>query len=225
MEISKNPGFEIDSAFDAGYYEKYYRNYAAQNPPRKINYYSQWAERLCHPGLPRQIHDLGCSFGFFLNSLPEPWEIFGSDVSHYAIGEAQKLCLRGVFRAENGMRNPLFPETFGVVTAFDTLEHVPDLARAAEVIRGQLVDGGFFLFVVPVYDGLSGPLVWILDKDPTHLHRWGREEWLRWAQNHFKVIAWEGLLRYLTPLGYLHLSSRKFRNHLPAIFVACQKEG
>lgn len=118
-----------------------------------------------------------------------------------------------------------WPLRFGAVTAFDSLEHMPDVEAAALSIDSQLVPGGSFVFVVPVYDGVSGPLIRRLDGDPTHLHKWPRTQWLDWAARHFEIVSWRGILRYLLPGGYyLHLPTRLFRSHTPAIIVVCRRQ-
>ena len=77
--------------------------------------------------------------------------------------------------------------------------------------------------MVPVYDGLSGPIVRLLDRDPTHVHKQSRHDWLAWAGRHFNVLEWEGVIRYLLPGGhYLNVPSRALRAHTPAILVACR---
>jgi hypothetical protein len=82
------------------------------------------------------------------------------------------------------------------------------------------------VFVVPVYDGLSGPIIRRLDRDPTHVHKWPRDRWLDWAASHFEVVDWTGILRWLTPLGYyLHVVTRLGKRHTPAILVTCRKRG
>ena len=112
-----------------------------------------------------------------------------------------------------------------VVTAFDTIEHVPDLTAVAAAVRQQLPPKGLFLFVVPVYDGLSGPAIKLLDKDPTHVHKWPRQKWLDWIGGEgFDVREWTGILRYLLPGGYyLHAPTGTFRGHTPAILVAARR--
>ena len=63
-----------------------------------------------------------------------------------------------------------------------------------------------------------------LDRDPTHLHKWPRQRWLDWAARHFSVVEWSGIVRYLLPGGYyLHLVTRLFRRHAPAIIVIARK--
>ncbi len=72
--------------------------------------------------------------------------------------------------------------------------------------------------------GLSGPIIRLLDRDPTHLHKWPRQRWLDWAQSHFFLVEWKGILRYLLPGGYyLHLVTQVFRRHTPAIIVTARK--
>lgn len=210
--------------FDSAYYHAAYRDYARQNPPRKLRFYAQMAERHLAPGLPRRIHDIGCGFGDFLGALDPSWEACGSDISEFAITQAAARHPRGTFKVASATDRGVFPGTFGVVTAFDVLEHVADLEAVAASVNEQLAPGGAFLFVVPVYDGLSGPIIRALDRDATHVHKWPRRRWLEWAAGHWGVAEWLGAIRYLFPgLGYLHWITRRLRRHAPAIFVACRK--
>src|SRR5262249_18396627 len=158
-----------------------------------------------------------CAFGTFLRSLGPGWEVCGSDPSAFAIARARELCPDGDFRvgsatdgAPEGGADPLFPGRFGVVTAFDVVQHVPALDGVASSVNAQLADGGLFVFVVPVYDGLSGPVIRALDRDPTHVHKWPRRRWLAWAGRHFGLLDWSGTLRYLLPgvKYYVHLPTR-----------------
>lgn len=213
------------SAFDAAYYRRAYRDYARQNPPRKLRFYAAMAERHLAPGLPRRIHDIGCGFGGFLATLAEAWEICGSDISSFAVEQAVRRVPRGAFEAATATDPAPFPGTFGIVTAFDVLEHVADLDAVAAAVNAQLAPGGAFLFVVPVYDGLSGPIIRALDRDATHVHKWPRRRWLQWAEAHWHLVEWLGLVRYLVPLlGYLHWPTRRLRHHAPAILAACRKK-
>jgi SAM-dependent methyltransferase len=215
---AKSPRFESE------YYRANYRDYASQNPARKLNFYARYIDEHTDHATPRIIHDLGCAFGTFLGSLDTTWSIYGSDVSAYAIDQAARDHPHGTFRVGDASREPVFPGPFGVVTAFDVIEHVPDLDRLARAVNGQLLDRGIFVFVVPVYDGLSGPIIRLLDRDPTHIHKWARHRWLSWARSHFELLDWTGIVRYLLPTRhYLHQVSRRMRDHSPAIIVACRK--
>ena len=217
--------------FDSAYYAANYPDYDRQNPPRKLRHYARLVESHVAPGAPRRIHDMGCGFGRFLACLEASWEICGSDPSEFAIGIARKEIARGSFQvgtATGGApgTRAVFPGRFGVVTAFDVLEHVPDLEAAAAAVKAQLVAEGLFLFVVPVYDGPCGPIVHWLDRDPTHVHKWPRRRWLDWAGTHFQMVEWIGALRYLLPVlkYYVHVPTSRLRRYTPAITVICRNK-
>lgn len=205
------------------YYLHNYRSYDLQNPAHKLSYYRRQIDTYRDPALPKRIYDIGCGPGNFLNSLDDGWSVFGSDINRFAIERSQHAMPRGRFALGAGALDTLFDERFSVITAFDVLEHVPGIERGARNIADQLLPGGLFMFVVPVYDGLSGPIITMLDSDPTHVHKRPRQFWLDWAASQFDVIAWEGIVRYLLPGGvYLHLPTSAMRHHTPAILVACR---
>lgn len=208
------------------YYRQNYRSYDRQNPPAKLAYYRDRIEQHRDRSEPRCVYDIGCGPGNFLASLGDGWEVFGSDVNTFAVDRAAARLANGHFMLGAGAVTSLFDRRFPVITAFDVLEHVPEIELAGASIRRQLTPGGLFLFVVPVYDGLSGPLIRLLDRDPTHVHKCARAFWLNWASRHFSVEAWEGILRYLLPGGrYLHVVTPAMRQHTPAICVACRAVG
>ena len=207
------------------YYQQNYRSYDRQNPARKLAYYRSRIDAHRHRAQPRCIYDIGCGPGNFLASMGTDWQVFGSDVNTFAIEQAGARIVNGRFALGAGAVTPLFDRRFPVITAFDVLEHVPEIEDAGARIGEQLEDGGLFLFVVPVYDGLSGPLITALDRDPTHVHKRERAFWLEWASRHFDVLDWEGILRYLLPGGYyLHVVTSTMRGHTPAICVACRSK-
>jgi len=210
--------------FGQDYYARNYRDYEAQNPARKLRYYARVIERHRDPLAPKRIHDVGCAFGRFLATLPADWQLCGSDPSEHAIARAAQVVPRAAFRMASAAQPCPFEGKFGVVCAFDTLEHVEDLDAAGAAVHDQLVAGGLFVFVVPVYDGLSGPLIRWLDRDPTHVHKLPRRRWLEWAARGFEVVAWWGVLRYLLPgRHYAHVPTKLLRHHTPAIITVCRR--
>jgi SAM-dependent methyltransferase len=205
-----------DAVFGEEYYRDVYRHYVRQNPPRKHAYYHSLID-LDGPG---RILDVGCAFGHFLASVPETWERWGTDPSAYAISRAVDPALRLAVASAHELPS----DSFDVITAFDVLEHLTDLDRARQAIHDGLRPGGRFVFVVPVYDGLSAPIIRLLDRDPTHVQKHGRAWWLEWASARFNVQRWEGLTRWLFPWGsYLHCPTIRWRTHTPAIAVVCQR--
>lgn len=218
------------SDFEHDYFADNYRDYAAQNPDYKLAFYRRAIDQALdragrgreHAGEGRlRLLDVGCGLGRFVASLPdERWERHGTDLSAYAVEHDRERWPGIDFRQAGATDRPFADDTFDVITAFDVIEHVPDLTAVAAAVTAMLRPGGVFAFVVPVYDGLSGPLIRLLDKDPTHVHKEPRDFWLRWAAEHWTDLDWQGMLRYLLPGGrYLHLPTRTWRRHTPAILV------
>jgi SAM-dependent methyltransferase len=211
------------AGFEREYYETSYRNYARQNPPRKLAFYRRLVERAA-AGIPNpSVLDVGCAFGAFLGALDPRWRRFGADVSQFAIEQA-RVAVPGATFACAGFGEIPFGERFDVVTAFDVIEHVPSLDMVASVVHSRLREGGHLIFVVPVYDGPTGPIIRHLDKDVTHLHKRSRDFWLLWAREKFVVLEWWGVYRYLFPGGYYaHHPTRVWRRLTPAIAVLARR--
>lgn len=211
------------AAFEQEYYATYYRDYARQNPERKMQHYRQAVERALPAAETPRVLDIGCAFGTFLASLNSRWQPYGMDVSEYAIAAARERLPRARLAVARDGKIP-FPEVFDAVTAWDVLEHIPQLDDVAQQVSQHLAENGTFVFVVPVYDGPLGPLVQMLDADPTHVHRVARTFWLDWASRHFTVADWWGIFRFLFPWGYyLHWPTRALRRIAPAIAVVARQ--
>ncbi len=203
--------------FDRAYYETHYRNYERQNPARKLEFYRRLAETAA-AGCPRpRILDMGCAFGLFLSYLDPAWERFGYDASEYAIERARQR-VPGVDFAVSDPGTFPFEGPFNIITAFDVFEHIPPLDATLEWVARNLHPDGSLVFVVPVYDGPTGPLIRFLDRDPSHVHRKSRDFWLRLASDRFQLSDWYGIYRYLLPGGaYVHAVTRRLRCFTPAI--------
>ena len=167
--------------------------------------------------------DLGCAFGFFLDSLGPGYVRTGLDMSREAVALAATRMPDARLAVADCSRAP-FSAQFDGIVAFDVLEHVPALDDAAQYVVNALRSDGVFVFVVPVYDGPLGPVVRALDRDPTHVHKRSREWWLEWAARYFDLVSWTGILRYLILPGYyLHVPSRAIRGISPAIAVVVRR--
>jgi SAM-dependent methyltransferase len=212
----------VDTTFDATYFDVNYRDYESQNPRWKLGFYLRVLTRHLPARRPAAVLDVGCGKGAWLAHLARHtcWQLAGSDASEWAIA-GNRARLPGVdFSVASATDRPCPAGSLDAVTACDVLEHVPDRDAAAAAIFDMLRPGGYFLLVVPVYDGLAGPLIRKLDKDPTHVHKVARRDWLQWMERRFEVVAWWGVLRYLLPGRlYLHLPTRLGRAHTPAILV------
>ncbi len=220
MTVAGAPGFGRQ------YFETAYSDYERQNPPWKLQFYRRLIEdSLEHPSGRRTILEIGCGLGSFLASLDARWSKYGFDVSAYAVGRAREKNPGAQLVVASGTRIP-FARRFDAIVSFDVLEHLADPGAALDEVAQHLEPSGVFAFVVPVYDGLSGPIIRLLDHDVTHLQKHGREFWLRLASRRFQVLAWQGLTRYLLPGGvYLNWPTTIWRHHTPAIAVVARLNG
>lgn len=212
------------SQFEQEYFARHYRDYERQNPPRKLAFYRQLIEPAAVGVARPRVLDLGCAFGRFLEALGPKWERYGLDVSQFAIDEARRALPQATFEVAGATDTP-FHTPFDAIVAFDVIEHVPPLDRVAAAVRAMLKPGGYWVFVVPVYDGITGPIIRLLDKDETHCHRCSRWFWLDWAREQgFELVDWQGIYRYLFPGGrYAHWVTRRLRRFTPAIAVVTKR--
>jgi ubiquinone/menaquinone biosynthesis C-methylase UbiE len=206
------------------YFDRAYRNYELQNPERKLDHYLDQIDERIGPG-PKGLLDIGCGLGSFLERAahrhPE-WSFAGTDIEKEAIAQTRRRLPHATIALGSAEQAAFPAATFDIITAWDVFEHIPDLEAAATSVSRMLRPGGLLAFVVPVYDGVTGPVIRQLDKDPTHIHLWSRQEWIDWATDRFEAVQWHGLLRYLIGHRYLHLPTVRARRHTPAILVSCR---
>ena len=205
--------------FERDYFEQQYRDYERQNPARKLVFYRYLLVRSVPRGASPRVLDYGCAFGLLLGELDRRWQRTGIDASSWAVQRARNRFPDIDFRC---LEPGSYPEIDrqDVIAAFDVLEHVPSLDECLRWLWDSLAVGGALVFVVPVYDGPSGPFIRWLDRDPTHVHRESRAFWLQRVGQWFEIEDWWGILRYLVPGGpYLHLVTHRLRHWTPA--MAC----
>lgn len=207
--------------YDEAYFRTMYGDYEARNPDRKLAFYRKLLLRHAPNREHRRILDLGCAYGLFLASLGGQWRKTGVDLSEHALGHAKHKIPDGAFAMADCTEPPLQGQ-FDAIVSFDMLEHIQDVHLTREFVRRSLSTDGVFVFVVPVYDGILGPVITALDKDPTHVHKRSREWWLAWARESFDVVEWTGILRYGLPGWYLHVPAKAIRSFATAIAVVAR---
>lgn len=188
----------------AEYYAENYADYERQTSPRKLAFYME----IVRTWVPRgsRLHELGTGMGHFLERACEDYLCSGSDVNAHGVVEAQRRAPRATLTEGSCEVIPASPPPQAVV-AWDVLEHLPSLDAGLGTIHERLADGGLLIAVVPVYDGPLGRIVEWLDRDPTHVSKLGRRDWLgALERNGFETLAWGGILRRLVGgRWYLHL--------------------
>jgi len=230
--VGELPGQAVVSApsFDEGTFDEAYfteiSNYAGRydryNPPHKIAGYLREVRRL-RPG--GTLIDVGCAFGRFLQEARRHYRCEGVDISAYALRLARER-LPDIPLHHQAIETFHPGRTFDVATCFDVLEHIPDLDPALRCLRGLVAPGGVLAVAVPVYDTPPGWAFGIIDRDPTHIHRWGRRAWLgRLEEAGLRPIVYKGILRVPLPGYFIHAMSTAFRWFSSAIFVVCARAG
>jgi len=98
-----------------------------------------------------KLLDVGCAFGFFIKLLENKFEVYGIDISEYAIKQAKRLISKPdhlkCFDVHKGI---LFDERFDVITAFDIMEHISDPLPIFIFFNESLKKGGNLYLELPL---------------------------------------------------------------------------
>ena len=127
-----------------------YKDYSDQYQP--ITYH--WAFRLIDymrergPNVPKHILDIGCSIGSLLTLFKEAqYKTSGLEMVSTAAETARSFG-HNVLQAEFAQIK--FSNSFGVVTAFEVLEHLADFESFFSVVKSQLAKDGLFVAYLPL---------------------------------------------------------------------------
>jgi len=110
----------------------------------------------------RRTLDVGCALGFVVEALRElDIDAEGVDVSYYAVDHAPSG-VRGHLRQGSLLdRLPFDDASFDVVTALETLEHLPPYSIAPALAELRRVCGGYLLATIPSFGpNANGPGGW-----------------------------------------------------------------
>jgi SAM-dependent methyltransferase len=190
------------------YFEDNYQNYERQSSSKKLHFYLGLLTKWVSQG--SQVFEIGVGMGHFLKAAGTQYDFQGCDINKYGLESARKKVPQAKLYAGSYEMIPSDWEPKAIV-AWDVLEHIEDLDRALSVIYARLADEGFFIGIVPVYDGPLGGLVRRLDHDPTHVWKLSRHQWHDQLEEHgFVVVETGGVIRRLImKRWYLHLTHPK----------------
>jgi 2-polyprenyl-3-methyl-5-hydroxy-6-metoxy-1,4-benzoquinol methylase len=114
----------------------------------------------------KKILEIGCGRGGFSNYLANvekaPDQVFACDYSHSALEIAQhKYAHSGITWKQQDIMAMNFPsESFDTAISCETIEHVPDPAKAISELYRVLKPGGRLLLTCPNYFNLFG--IWCI---------------------------------------------------------------
>jgi SAM-dependent methyltransferase len=120
-----------------------------------------------------RLLDIGCGLGLFLESMMPPFEGYGTDISPYAVAEAQQRLPQARLFVGSILDGLPFQQTFDVISAINVVEHLEQPERAVQMIRAQLAPGGLFVAHLPTIGNRMQARLYrgSYDQDPTHIYR------------------------------------------------------
>ena len=129
-----------------------------------------WALARYAPPTPRSFLEIGCGTGFVLahleTSFPD-WEMSGTEVLADGLTYARTRVTRSRLFELDAREIP-YTETFGVIGAFDVIEHIEEDQRVLAQAYQALAPGGVLLVTVPQHPWLWSPA----DDDARHVRRY-----------------------------------------------------
>jgi len=142
--------------YDKKFYEtRAYGKFNSANLRKSKNWFFGWLRYLnrfvdLESGRGKRSLEIGCGFGAVSNLLAERgFEAYASDVSQYAVKEAQKLSPKiKLLKFDVQQEIPLSGE-FDLILAFELLEHLQKPEKALINIYRKLKKGGFFVCSTP----------------------------------------------------------------------------
>ena len=121
----------------------------------------------------KELLDIGCNDGRFLNLASQSWKTWGIDIDPALLEEAERLSPQSDFQLVDldSQALPFADESFGVVTIFDVIEHLAAPHLALKEVSRVLKKGGAAVLVTPnsssFTKALKGPS-WVGVADLTH---------------------------------------------------------
>jgi SAM-dependent methyltransferase len=181
---------------------------------RRLNQITNYQLPITNNQLPRKVLDIGCGPGFFLEAAQaKGYDVYGLDPSEYIVKVAGHKF--GDHIRHGVIDTADYPaESFDLVVAFDTFEHIYRPLEWLEHVRRILKPGGLLTMTTPDPSSLLAKVSgkgWVSFKLPEHVFYWSPETIRRVLAKDWEVLEIKPAGQYAT-LGFLfrrllHLSS------------------
>ena len=152
---------------------EYYSDYPVKShrSPITINRYNELLDRFEQFRSTRNILDIGCGTGYFLDEAEKRgWQVHGTEYSPSSIASCRE---RGLLIHEGDLDvNNYSLEQFDVITSFEVIEHINDPKSELDKVKRVLRTGGLFYVTTPNFNSLSRNMVgseWNIVNYPEHL--------------------------------------------------------
>lgn len=122
-----------------------------------------------------KLLDVGCAYGFFLQEAQRYFDVFGLDISNFAIKEAKKRTKAKLTCCSADATWPYVNNFFDIITCFDCIEHIKKLEKLLAEATRTIKTNGIFYVTTPnkFIRNLIG------DKDKTHINKHNILFWLK----------------------------------------------
>lgn len=119
------------------------------------------------------VVDVGCGYGWLLDTFADARELCGSDISDHALQMARSRHPGREYRQADLQAGAPFEGPFDIVLAVNLIEHLPDPAAGISAIADLCAPGSIVVVHLPVVENRLGN--WIYQRtyasDPTHIYR------------------------------------------------------
>ncbi|MBD3214438.1 MAG: methyltransferase domain-containing protein [Candidatus Lokiarchaeota archaeon] len=118
----------------------------------------------------KTLLDIGCAFGNFLSLFRNDFDLFGMDISEFAVAIAN-LRLSCKIKQANVEELIPFKRRFDIITAIDVVEHLGKPKIALQNIYNHLNENGLFFFQLTTVNNKKSKLIYDLffSHDDTHI--------------------------------------------------------
>jgi ubiquinone/menaquinone biosynthesis C-methylase UbiE len=188
-----------DRGIEKNVFQRYWHQKRFKHLPDMIN------------GIGNRILDLGCHGGLLTSKITKHLKAstVGLDISEAAIQYAQKKYSNIEFKVADIQKEIPFPDaSFDAVTAFDVIEHIPNLEFVVKEINRVLKLNGFFVLAVPK-ENLLFKTVWFF---------WTKGRGKVWNDVHVHEFDDSTLHKFFDSQGFKRVKEKK--THLGMYFFA-----
>ncbi|HUU27573.1 MAG TPA: class I SAM-dependent methyltransferase [archaeon] len=179
VQLANNPApEELGSRYAENYFKhgKYIQDYSAlKEQERRLAFLKRCKIK---PGA--KILDAGCATGDFITAVKNDYQVWGRDISEFAIQEAKRLNPEIKERLSSGPLEELdfSGEEYDVIIMWDVIEHLPDPLSVVKKLKSGLKHGGLLLLSTPNIGAFMARLMgkrWALMTPPEHITFFNRK--------------------------------------------------
>jgi len=213
------------SSFDQEYFSGNGSNYKDYT---KMDDDQYWLKRL-NPILnyvqSGHLLELGCAYGYFLKRATNSFNVYGLDISKFALEQAKRNCPKAKLEAwDINTSLPFRDEGFDVIASFDTLEHVANINFCVKEISRVLKKNGLLVLQIPIKNVIMN-LLGFLDSDKTHVSVMPEEQICNLLYRNSLPLILRKSLWSFSPSLDVWSSNSVLRHVFPHVYYICRKNG